>query len=276
MKIYYRNNYGQTIDFMDWPYKICSSDLFDYMWQYESQNSIRPRITRFYRNVDKKNVNIDVSARSLGDYNQALMHLLEVTEKDVLNLKPGRLYVDDTYLSCYFLGSKKAEWHPGVAYLSNAFTLVFETGKWIREIKLSYAVGGQVSGEESYMDYAYDYAYDYTSSSGWAALDNPGYAQADFEMTIHGPCKNPEVLIAEHPYSVNCELLLGEYLRIDSLNRKVYKVRVNGEQVNQFHLRDREFSIFRKIPVGGCGVAWDGSFAMDIVLYEERSEPRWI
>ena len=275
MKIYYRNHVGQTVDLMEWPYRISGSDLFDYGWKYENRSSLNPKITRFYHDIVEKSVEICISARNLTTYNQAMMNLLEVTEKDVLSLKPGRLYVDDTFLSCYFISSKKANWHPGVTFLTNGFTVVSESGKWIREVKTSYIAGGQSSSDDSYMDYAYDYAYDYSSSSGWAAFDNPGYAPADFEMTIHGPCENPEVLIAGHSYSVACELLAGEYLRIDSMNRKVYKVRVNGEQVNQFGMRNRESSVFEKIPVGNCGIAWDGSFSVDIVLYEERSEPRW-
>ncbi len=275
MKIYYRNHLGQTVDFMEWPYKVAVSELFDYDWLYESRSSLNPKITRFYRNTVEKGVEIHIAARNLRDYNQALMELLEVTDRDVLSLTPGRLYVDDTYLVCYFKSSKKVNWYPGVPFLANVFTLVSETGKWINEVKASYSAGGQASATESYMDYAYDYAYDYSGSSGWVVLDNPGYAAADFVLTIHGSCEKPEVKIAGHTYSVDCTLAAGEYLRIDSQKRKVYKVRVNGEQVNQFNQRNRDSYIFQKIPEGNCVVSWDGSFALDILLYEERSEPRW-
>lgn len=275
MKVYYRNHRGQTVDFMEWPYKISGSDLFDYEWKYENRSSLNPKVTRFYKELVDKNLTVDVLARTLEAYHEALMQLHEVTERDVLAKEMGRLYVGEVYLPCYIVGSKKTQWIPGVSFLTNAFTVISETGTWIREIKASYSAGGQASATESYMDYAYDYAYDYSGSSGWVVFDNPGYAAADFVLTIHGPCEKPEVKIAGHTYSVDCTLAAGEYLRIDSQNRKVYKVRVNGEQVNQFNQRNRDSYIFQKIPEGNCVVSWDGSFALDIVLYEERSEPRW-
>ncbi len=275
MKVYYKNHFGQTLDFTDWPYTVTEADLFDYEWKYENRNSLNPRISRFYKELTKKNLKIALSANDESEYKDAWSRLLEVTEKDVLANTPGQLFAGNEYISCYIVKSIKTDWHPGVAFLVNNFTLVSETGKWIREIKASYSAGGQASATESYMDYAYDYAYDYSGNSGWAVFDNPGYADADFVLTIHGPCEKPEVLIAGHTYSVDCTLAAGEYLRIDSQKRKVYKVRVNGEQVNQFSRRNRDSYIFQKIPEGNCVVSWDGSFALDILLYEERSEPRW-
>ena len=275
MRIYYKNHYGQTVDLTALPYIVTEADLFDFDWKYENRSSLNPKISRFYKELTKKNLKIALSAKTKDEYKSAWTYLLEVTEKDVLAKVPGKLYVNDEYLSCYIFKSKKTDWYPGAKFLVNNITVISESGKWIREVKVSYTAGEQSSSDDSYMDYAYDYAYDYSSSSGLVAFDNPGYAPADFEMTIHGPCENPEVFIAGHSYSVTCELLAGEYLRIDSANRRVYKVRVNAEQVNQFNMRNRESYIFEKIPTGNCGIAWDGSFSIDIVLYEERSEPRW-
>lgn len=277
MNIYYKNHIGQTVNLTIWPYMMSESDLFDYEWKYENRNSINPRITRFYKEMTEKNLKISVSARTEEDYNQALMNLFEVTERDVLAKTQGRLYVGEEYLPCYIYKSQKTDFHPGVVFLVNNFSLVSETGNWIRESYFSYSSRSQntVESQDAYMDYPYDHSYDYASAILAYTAENEGFTEADFKMVVIGPCSNPEVIIAGHSYKVNTELSASETLVIDSVNRKVYKVMVNGEQVNQFHLRDRENSVFRKIPEGNNNVTWDGSFSFELILYEGRSEPRW-
>ena len=277
MKIFYKNHIGQTIDFMEWPYKISESDLYDYKWKYENRNSLTPKVTRFYRELVEKSINVAVSAKTLEAYHVALMHLYEVTERDILSKSPGRLYVGEEYLTCYIVGSQKTNWHPGVAFLTNTFSVVSESGAWILESNYSFYARGQadVDGQDIYMDYPYDHAYDYASVILAYVASNKGFSEADFDLTIIGPCSNPEITIAGHKYNVNCELESGELLRINSMTKKIYKVKVNGEQVNQFHLRNRESNVFQKIPEGNNIVTWDGSFSFNLTLFEGRSEPRW-
>ncbi len=276
MDLYYVNNFGQTVDFVSWPYMVSESDLYDYTWQYESKNSVNPKVSRFYRENVEKKLKISVSATSLSAYNDALMNLLEVTEKDVLNLTPGRLYVGREYLPCYILGSAKSNWSPGVQFLVNTFTVLSEGGSWIRENLTVFRPGS--GGEESNttsLDYPYDYPHDYASGIERRNLVNSGYHDTDFEITIYGSCQNPEINIGGHKYSVSCQLSTGEYLKINSMTKKIYKVEIDGGNVNQFHLRDRENYIFQKIRAGANTVTWSGLFGFDITLYEKRSEPRW-
>lgn len=277
MKVYYRNHRGQTVDFMEWPYKISGSDLFDYEWKYENRSSLNPKVTRFYKELVDKNLTVDVSARTLEAYHEALMQLHEVTERDVLAKEKGRLYVGEVYLPCYVVGSKKTQWIPGVSFLTNAFNVISETGTWIRESQFSFPSRSQAStdSQDTYMDYPYDYAYDYASAILAYVADNKGFSEADFELTIAGPCSHPDIIIAGHHYRIDSELETGELLKVNSMTRKVYKVKVNGEQENQFHLRSRDYRIFRKIPEGKNVVTWDGSFSFWLTLYEGRSEPRW-
>ena len=279
MRIYYQNNFGQSVDFMGWPYNLASStDLHDYVWNYDNRSRMNPKITRFYRELTARKMEISVSAGTMGEYNKALEYLLEVTERDVLNLTPGRLYVDEYYLPCYIHKSQKTSWMEGAAFLVNTFSVVSEKGAWIRESKSLFSARGQAPAaneDDLYLDYPFEYPYDYASIVLGRVVQNQGYASADFELTICGPCKDPEVIIAGHGYKVGTTLESGELLLINSLQRRVYKVLVNGEEVNQFHLRNRESYIFEKIPEGECAVVWNGSFAFYVTIFEERSEPRW-
>ncbi len=277
MRIYYLNNFGQSIDFMAWPYRISESDLFDYEWSYESKNSINPRISRFYRELTEKSLKISVAAASSNQYSQALQKLLEVTERDVMGLKPGKLYVGDSYLSCYICKSEKSDWVPGVEFLVNTFTAVSEGCFWVKENRMTFhAEGGESGNEQRNLDFPVDYPYDFSSGMTDRTMVNTGFHEADFEITIYGKCQNPEVHIAGHKYGVACQLEEGEYLKVNSITKKIFKMKANGEQINQFHLRDREAYIFQKIPAGKNAVTWNGQFGFDVTLLEERSEPQWI
>lgn len=277
MNVYYLNNFGQSIDFMSWPYRISESDLFDYEWSYESKNSVNSRISRFYRELVEKSLKISVAAASSEQYNQALQRLLEVTERDVMSLKPGKLYVGDAYLRCYICKSEKSDWIPGMEFLVNTFTAVSEGGSWVRETVTAFrADGGEPGSSQINLDFPVGYPYDFSSGMAERALVNTSYSDTDFEIIIYGKCQNPEVHIAGHKYGVACQLEAGEYLKINSVTKKIFKVKANGEQINQFHLRDREDYIFQKIPMGKNAVTWNGQFGFDVTLLEERSEPQWI
>ncbi len=271
-RLQYINHLNEQLDFGREKLFVNENDLHDFTWSVSSKND---RISGFKKGIVTKTIPVILKCSTATEGIELRNRLFEVMEKDVLAISHGRLIIGGYYLKCYITGSSKSEYLIDKSYMLITLQVTTDFPQWIREIKASYSAGGQASATESYMDYAYDYAYDYSGNSGWAVFDNPGYAAADFVLTIHGPCEKPEVVIADHTYSVDCTLVAGEYLRIDSQKRKVYKVRVNGEQVNQFSRRNRGYYIFQKIPEGNCVVSWDGSFALDILLYEERSEPRW-
>ena len=94
-------------------------------------------------------------------------------------------------------------------------------------------------------------------------------------MIIYGPVVNPQITVGVNTYLVNIVLEEGEYLEIDSAAGTVVKVKVSGERVNAFHNRSFENSVFEPIHPGGQDIGWSGRFAFDLVIYEERSEPRW-
>lgn len=274
VNIYYQNNYGQKVDLMALPYKIRQADLHDYTWKYQSRDSLNPTVTRFYRSMESFSVGLDVYAVTEKTFHQAMNQLLEVTDKDVQGLTPGRLYVNSEYLPCYIVSSAKSNWMPGLPFVSVDLSLISEKGQWIKETRLNFT--GSSGSTEAYMDYPFDYAYDYSSSTTDGILVNTGFLPADFELTVYGACAGPQIVIAGHAYKVSCGLQSGDHLIVNSLNKKIYKVTQAGERINQFHLRRRDSYIFEKIPAGDNTVVWDGSFAFGITLYEERSEPTWI
>lgn len=275
MEIYYKNNYGQKIDLLNFPYAIQESDLSNYAWEYEGET----KISGFKMAIVEKSVKIAIAAKSEGDYKKALTCLLEVVDKDVLNTTPGRLYVNDSYLPCYFYASEKEGFFPGVPFLVNTFTIVSDKGRWVTESIEEFKADTNMSyldneGKRN-LDFPYGFPYDFSNGDAGKLLKNDGYFDTDFKMVIYGGCSNPQVIIAGHIYEVTCQIDTGEYLTIDSATKKIYKTKINGEIVNLFNSRNRDYYIFKKISPGHNSVSWSGMFGFDITLYTERSEPSW-
>ncbi|HEX2935803.1 MAG TPA: hypothetical protein VHO72_10660 [Bacteroidales bacterium] len=137
--IYYKNNYGQTVYLDRWPYKMLTdTDLFDYEWSYETQNELNPKISRFYRNMVQKKVGIVIGVKKDEDY---ATELVEAFEKDVVGVTPGKLYVNDSYVSCYFIKGEKTKWKAGQPFPMVTFTLICEKGSWITESSTTFRPG---------------------------------------------------------------------------------------------------------------------------------------
>ena len=77
-------------------------------------------------------------------------------------------------------------------------------------------------------------------------------------------------------YQVDCEVGEGEYLTVDSTTKKIFVTKNDGTIVNCFNSRNKNSYIFEKIPSGNNAVTWSGEYGFDVILMEERSEPKWI
>lgn len=119
--------------------------------------------------------------------------------------------------------------------------------------------------------YPYRYANGMTSNY----IINPHFTDSNFQLIIYGPVVNPQVTIGSTPYLVNIVLESGEYLLIDSRSETIAKVINNGERINAFHNRQKGRKFFRKIQPGRQTISWTGKFDFDLIIFEERGEPRW-
>lgn len=280
MEVFYKSSQGRVLDFTSYPYKMhADTDLFDYSWSYDTRNEINPKITRVSKNMVSRVIRITVSASDIPAYEKAVRDLLEILDRDVMGLSPGRLYVNDMYLTCYFMESHKTEWQRSTNIAVLEFNIVAEKGAWIKEYTTQFRFNGNGhfpdTGKRN-LDYNVDLPIDFASGLTGKRLSNTGYFDTDFEITVYGACQNPVIYIKGYPYAVDCQLDTGEYLKINSITKKIFKVKVNGEVMNQFNLRSRDYYVFQRIPPGNSSVTWNGMFGFDITLLEERSEPHWI
>ena len=214
---------------------------------------------------------------SLFGTSQAKLALLEDLhddfELDVRNLTPGRLTWNDYYIECYATQSKTAPDDSNVI-VDNKVRFYCPYPFWIKEESKSFQPQEDET-EEPFLDYPYDYPYDYYSGGSGSAVWPTGFPfSSDFRMTIYGPAANPRIVINGHVYQILDSLEASEHVVIDSKLGTVVKTTAGGQKINAFDLRNKEESVFEKLPPGTLSLSWPGTFGFDLTLYEERSEPR--
>lgn len=258
------------------------NDLHDYSWSFIADNN---KISKFNKGIVSKTVPLIICCPSEAEGLKIKNQLLELSEKDVLATKHGKLIIGDYYLKCFISGSKKSKYLLHKGYMETALTIVTDYPQWVREGTTSFRVNGTVVSEEEppqeisekrNFDYKFDFPFDYMSGMKGKTLNNTGFIDTNFRLIIYGAVINPTIYIAGHCYQVNCSINEGEYLTIDSLTKTIRLFRQNGTEENCFNYRNRESYIFKKVPPGDNIVTWDNTFGFDVVLLDERSEPKWI
>lgn len=265
----YKNHMGEVIDFGQDGIFVAHSDLHDYNWSVSKKNN---KISSFEREVTNRSLPVTILCPTAEDGLAARNRLMEVAEVDVLAKKPGRIIIGDYYYTCYITGSKKSSYLRSHRRMETQLTITSDAPYWVREALHSFRQKG-AAGQG--IDYPHDYGFDFTSDFMRSELVNTGFTASNFRMVIYGPCTNPAVYVSGHAYVVNCEVAVGEYLTIDSVAKTITKTAADGAITNVFNLRGRESYIFEKIQVGANTVTWGGDFGVDIILLEERSEPKW-
>lgn len=122
-------------------------------------------------------------------------------------------------------------------------------------------------------DYAYDYMHDAQSQK---IIANAGSIPCDFIITIQGYADSPIITIGDNTYTVNVEVPYGANLVIDSTQKTVIITLADGTKINAFGARDPDYYLFERIESGKNAVTWDGSYLWELLMIEERSEPRWL
>ena len=265
----YKNHMGEVIDFGRSGIFVSGNDLHDYSWTVTQKNN---KISAFQRAIAKHTLPVTIFCPTVEEGIAARNRLMEVAEKDVLAKKPGQIIVGDYYYKCYITESKKSKYLASRRKMEVKLTLCSDLPYWVREDKHSFRKAGMT---DPGLGYPYDYAFDFTPSSRMTVLTNTDFTASNFRMIIFGPCKDPVVYVSGHAYGVNCEAETGEYITIDSVSKKVTLTALDGTITNVFNHRRRDSYVFEKIQSGANAVNWSGDFGVDIILLEERSEPKW-
>ncbi|MBQ3969253.1 MAG: hypothetical protein II685_02060 [Clostridia bacterium] len=264
--IRYTNHLGETIR-LDGSEGIYSrhNELRNYTWSFESENR---RISKIYRQdvVDKKLPILILGDLSIRD------RLFKIVEADTVTGIPGKLWINDYYLSCFVTGSvKPAKYMPDRIQME--LTITTDNPVWIKERTKSFRLAEQTVG----LKYDKKYNYRYTDYAVNVTITNESLADAPFILTIYGACENPEILIGNQRYKIYAELTPQEYITLTAIapTKTIVLTDAYGTGTNIFNSREKSVDVFKPIPSGTFDVVWDGDFAFDLTLLDERSAPPW-
>lgn len=276
--VFYKGSTGQIIDFKSENFKMLKdTDILSHKWSY-SNNEYVAKIDSFSMEFVSKQFDVAVMNRTRSEYEVALRKINDVFDYDVRMLSPGRLYVGDHYLRCYIIECGLGRFDRHRNKVIKPYTLVAENGQWIKESFYVFNNSNTVD-TRSYEDalcYPHDYPFDFASSiENITQVENGSIVGADLMIRIYGGCTNPAVTIGGHVYEVDCDVMTGEVLEINSVTKKCVKTKVNGEKISCFNFRNRESYIYQQVKPGVNTVIRSGTFNIDITIFEYRSEPEW-
>ena len=135
LSIRYVSNTGEILDLLKPPYMLQTGDIFDHIWEYESNGG---KIARFFKDIEEKSLVLSILNYGKQEYYEAIDHFAEVTEEDLIHKTPGRVYFGDSYFTCYVTASQKSEWENDIELLDTEVTIVADHPDWVREHRYSF------------------------------------------------------------------------------------------------------------------------------------------
>ena len=274
-KVGYVNHLGETLDLHGGGIWCDSGELANWVWVAATLNGRTAGLYRSQRTIPFSLIIVGQTESRGLELRDALF---ETMEKDAIAGKPGRLYVDGWYLKCIVVYSRKdLYWVTGKA-AKYELGLLADDPVWTKEHSYSLAKDGTGNG----LNFPYNFQYNFAGSSKEASyVDNPGIVGAPAKITVYGPASNPHVIVGGNRYEVEAEVKSGGKLVVDGNEKTITLYDEYGNSSSVFSKRrgvQRAGSgsyVFQPVPPGENLVSWDGSFAFDIVLFEQRSERRW-
>lgn len=212
MDIYYINNKGQMLDLLHKPYRLQTGDIYDSIWYQKSGR----RQKGLKKGTQEKNMLLSVTNRSKNDFYDAINNFADITEYDLIQETPGKLYIGKQYLNCYLTESRKTDWEYDINVIDVALKIVTDKPFWITEQKYEFIPDKE--GKASTNEKVYDYTYDcyYPSEKEVRYIENDSVMDADFQMIIYGPRTTTNIRIGENIYNVDYLIQEGEYAVIDT------------------------------------------------------------
>lgn len=270
----FENHLGQRFVGRENGVLLNANELRDYSWNYDVINN---RISRFYRQVSTRKIPLLVCCSTTEEANRVRNRLMELAEADIDAMLPGKIFTGDYYTTGFITASKKSDYLTHGRFCKIELTLTSADPSWSRETVHVFGSSDEgAAASRSGFDFPFDYDYDYSVSAVSRQVVCDTIKSSKFKLKIYGEATDPAVMISGHAYKINGMVKKGESLLIDSLNKTITLTTATGSKINWFDKRDRHDYIFEPIPPGINNVIYNGSFKFDLVVIEERSEPRWI
>lgn len=269
--IFYENSNGVKLNLFEWPVAIQDiTKLYGWIWEYSVTGN---RMLKFDRAKKSRKLEISVYADDKDEFKKIMNEIHDITETDILNETPGKLWCGSYYMKCYLIEAEMQEYEEEYNTVDGEIKVETLYPAWIYEKEFMFRKSSIISSDNKI--YPGKYPHRYANGLNNAFLTNNHYAESNFIMRIYGPVVKPMIIVGGYKYMIDIILEEGEYLEIDSITESITKIMTSGIRINSFHNRDKKHSVFRKIQSGRQEVSWSGKFDFDIVIYQERSEPKW-
>lgn len=289
----YENNNGEKINLSQMPYVLNIEPLIDYEWSYKTkQRMLGNKIVGFFKDIKDSTATLHIMASTEQERDEAVDRFNNVIERDIYYGTAGKIWLGDWFTYAFITASKNSKWQYGAGIVKKEITISKEkdfwykitrsanfgeheeTAKYITENCIKTYDGTEMNERNMpAYDYEYDYMYDVQSQK---IVSNLGSIPCDFIITIQGYVNHPIITIGDNVYSVDVEVPYGANLVIDSTSKTVILTLADGTKINAFGARDAEYYLFEKIASGKNAITWDGSYLWELLMIEERSEPRWL
>ena len=203
------------------------NELFNYEWDYVTAQR---KLVAISRDV----VEIPVKLLFLNGFDDSVInHFLQVMDYDARMKSPGTLSVNGYERKGVFISASTEDYmyKQGLMYREMRFLALEQdwTRRYVETIKPT------TTSTEVQLKYPHDYPHDYGGSPAPQQFNNPSAFPSEFLLRIYGPCSDPYLIINGNLYAVNCTVVDGGFLVIDSTNREaIYNYNAAGVAQNVF------------------------------------------
>ena len=253
--------------------RIKTAGFYDYEWEPEE---IEQTIGSVLTNIGKRAARYELTVDFIGDKETRAKladAFFEIIEKDICAKKPGRLYFKDYYLECFVYGSKFGGKDQRTRAVQKRVKAYAFYPFWIREFSINIPPSGKPNADGLVYDYVYGYPYGSNNMS--VTFVNDHFTECDFKMCAHGQFEKLRFAINEHMYEVNVSCQKGERVVVDTKNKTIIKIDAKGNEKNVFGYQNFAYDNFKKMPAGSNVLSYSRTHGMDLIFYQERSEPKW-
>lgn len=255
--------------------KIKAAGFHSYEWDPDTDDLVQGvKVNAFKRKSAKYEMELLlIGARADNRSLRDAMH--DDFERDVETMHPGKLTWGDYNLDCYVIESEtEPDDVPG--RVLNKIKFYAPYPYWYSEQTYSYAPYEQVTDGKTY-DYTYEYTYGRKNTTD---IIVGHYKPVNYKAVVYGPAGSVHIAVGDKVIAVNAAIDDGGYMVIDSRpganpDRRCYTVSASGVITNVFDMRDPAYELFSQIQPGHHTLNITGSYAVDLTIFKERSEPTW-
>ena len=280
MNVYFQNHagvkftlYGDGLTYID------PMELHTFEWSYTMSNRLNGMggsAADFARYPRTFGLELRMRGMNRQEFLNQVNTLHDVCEADMIAGEPGRLYVDNQYLTCYLAVAGAQPRHPVTGnFMTRTVTVLAVEPYWCTPVSVTINPQTDQPTNENGKKFNLKYAYRYGTALSGATIINNHYAAAPAVIQIFGPASAPAISIAGVTYGVDVSLMAGQRLVIDQINHTIYTVSETGVKTSVFNQRNKEFDIFAPIPVGSHNIVYSGDFIVQVTMIQQRSELRW-